>query len=241
MSSHTPLWLSPLDSINTKASLHELLSDEPRSLGINQVRDARVAALALPHVALLSAFVRRLRAQVGQSYDVPYFDPADGGVEADCLFLLEAPGPKAVKSGFVSRNNPDETAKNFFLLNREAGIDRKRTIVWNIVPWYVGSGTKIRPTNAIDLSTARPALSTLLSLLPRLHSIVLVGRKAASERSAIAALAPSARLHAIPHPSPMFVNRSPKNRHVLLVALQQVAANLPSRALSANPSFQATA
>ena len=241
MSSHTPLWLSPPDSINSEATRHELLSDEPRSLGINQVRDARVAALAHSHVALLSAFVRRLRAQVGQSYDVPYFDPADGGVEADCLFLLEAPGPKAVKSGFVSRNNPDETAKNFFLLNREAGIDRKRTIVWNIVPWYVGSGTKIRPTNAIDLSTARPALSTLLSLLPRLHSIVLVGRKAASERSAIAALAPSARLHAIPHPSPMFVNRSPKNRHVLLVALQQVAANLPSRALSANPSFQATA
>ena len=119
--------------------------DAPKSLGITAVRGARVSALELPHVEPLSAFVRNLRAKMGPSYTVPYFDPADGGVQADCLFLLEAPGPKAVKSGFVSRNNPDETAKNFFLLNLEAGIDRERTIVWNIVPWYLGSGTKIRP------------------------------------------------------------------------------------------------
>ena len=167
-----------------------------------------------------------------------------------CLFLLdhyilpvlaEAPGPKAVKSGFVSRNNPDETAKNFLLLNSEAGIDRERTIIWNIVPWYVGSGTKIRPINAIDLLTAAPLLTAFLSLLTRLRSIVLVGGKAASARSAIAALATGAKLHAIPHPSPMFVNRSPTNRLILLAALKQVAANLPSRAVTANPSFQPTA
>ena len=227
--------------VTSNVSRHEMLIDAPKSLGITQIRDARVAALALPHVEPLSAFVCGLRAQMGQSFDVPCFDPADGGVHADCLFLLEAPGPKAVKSGFVSRNNPDETAKNFFLLNSEAGIDRDRTIVWNIVPWYVGSGTKIRPTNAIDLLTAAPALTALLSLLPRLHSIVLVGDKAASARSAIAALATGARLYAIPHPSPMFVNRSPTNRHMLLAALQQVAANLPSRAVTANSSFQPTA
>ena len=178
---------------------------------------------------------------MGPGYEVPYFDPSDGGVYADCLFLLEAPGQKAVKSGFISRNNADETAKNFFLLNSEAGIDRERTIVWNIVPWYVGSGTKIRPANAIDLSTAAPAVTTLLALLPRLHSIVLVGRKAASARSAITALAPGAKLYSIPHPSPMFVNRSPTNRHLLLVALQQIAANLPPRRVTANPSFQPTA
>ena len=215
--------------------------DSPKSLGIAAVRDAKLGALGLPHVEPLSAFVRDLRAQMGPGYEVPYFDPADGGVCADCLFLLEAPGPKAVKSGFISRNNPDETAKNFFLLNSEAGIDRERTIVWNIIPWYIGSGTKIRPANAIDLSTAAPALTALLALLPRLHSIVLVGSKAASARNAIAALAPKAKLHTIPHPSPMFVNRSPTNRQVLLVALQQVAASLPPRPVTANPSFQPTA
>jgi len=164
---------------------------------------------------------------MGPSFEVPYFDPADGGVNAGCLFLLEAPGAKAIKSGFVSRNNADETAKNFFLLNREAGTDRKRTIVWNIVPWYVGSGTKIRPVNVVDVAVAAPALTALLLLLPHLHTIVLVGRKTASSRSAVSALTPHATLYAIPHPSPMFVNRSPANRSALLSALHKVAANLP--------------
>ena len=40
---------------------------------------------------------------------IPHFDPLDGGSNAQVLFLMEAPGPKASASGFVSRNNPDET------------------------------------------------------------------------------------------------------------------------------------
>ena len=52
--------------------------------------------------------------------------PANPGAWALCtdaaiLYLLEAPGRRAIESGFVSRDNPDETAKNFFLLNIEAG------------------------------------------------------------------------------------------------------------------------
>jgi hypothetical protein len=65
--------------------------------------------------------------------------------------LLEAPGGRAVGSGFVSRNNPDETAKNFFLLNQEAGLPRSRTVTWNVVPWYVGSGEKIRAVTDADI------------------------------------------------------------------------------------------
>ena len=33
---------------------------------------------------------------------------------------------KSVGSGFVSRNNPDETAKKFLLLIQEAGLPRAR-------------------------------------------------------------------------------------------------------------------
>jgi hypothetical protein len=67
-------------------------------------------------------------------FDVPDFDPLDGGVNAACLFVLEAPGSRAVGSGFVSRDNPDETAKNWMLLNHAAKMDRRRVAVWNIVP-----------------------------------------------------------------------------------------------------------
>ena len=65
--------------------------------------------------------------------------------------LLEAPGPKAVLSGFVSRNNPDGSAKNFFEFNAQAKIPRKLTVTWNVVPWYIGDGKRIRSANRADL------------------------------------------------------------------------------------------
>jgi uracil-DNA glycosylase len=57
-------------------------------------------------------------------------------------------------------------------------MDRRRTVTWNVVPWYIGSGTKIRAATGTDLGAGRPALVRLLSLLPRLKAIVLLGRKA---------------------------------------------------------------
>jgi uracil-DNA glycosylase len=96
--------------------------DVPKLLGVEAARAERRALLWLDHVAPLTAFVETLRTEVGEEFQIPDFDPWDGGVKAEILFLLEAPGPKAVRSGFISRNNPDETAKNFFLLNQEAGI-----------------------------------------------------------------------------------------------------------------------
>jgi hypothetical protein len=115
------------------------LIDRPQLLGDLTARAARRAQLSEPHVAPLTAFVEALRAEVGPRANISDFDPWDGGVEAEILYLLEAPGPRAVASGFISRNNPDETAKNFFQLNAEAKIPRKRTITWNVVPWYIAS------------------------------------------------------------------------------------------------------
>lgn len=163
-----------------------ILADEPKSLSIAAERETRLAAIRQPNVAPLSDFVERLRSSIGDAYQVPYFDPFDGGVAAECLFLLEVPGPKAIQSGFVSRNNPDETAKNFLLLNRRAGIDRSRTVVWNIVPWYVGTGTKIRPVNTSDIEKSLPSLREVLGLLDHLRVVVLVGRKAAAAHTLVA-------------------------------------------------------
>lgn len=105
--------------------------------------------------------------EVGPDYSIPYFDPLDGGTLATLLYLLEAPGPRAVASGFVSRDNPDETAKSFLLLNQEAGIDRRRTVVWNIVPWYLGDGGRIRAAEVGDTTAGAGSLERLFGLLPR--------------------------------------------------------------------------
>lgn len=201
--------------------------DDPKSLRSAETRAQRLAAIDDHHVAPLTNFVRALRARMGTEYGIPYFDPLDGGTRADCLFLLEAPGPKAIASQFISRDNPDETAKNIFLLCREAGIHRRRSVLWNVVPWYIGTGKKIRPANAGDLGVAAPALVELAALLPALHTVVLLGNKASIAKSSIAELLPQVRVFSGPHPSPMFINRRPEHRAILLDRLREVAGGLP--------------
>jgi len=204
-------------------------ADTPKSLGDPVVRTARRAQLNDVCVAPLTRYVAQLRAWVGGIASIPDFDPWDGGVNAEVLFLLEAPGAKAVETGFISRNNPDETAKNFFLLNQEAGISRERTVIWNIVPWYIGTGTRIRPANPTDIAQGIGPLAELLPLLPVLHAVVLVGKKAGAARSAIAELRPHVRVFDTPHPSPLFINNKPENRGRLLGALKDVGLFLGDR------------
>lgn len=178
------------------------------------------------HMKPLRDFVIRLRREEGERGPIPDFDPWDGGVEAEVLFLLEAPGAKAVRSGFVSRNNPDETAKNFFELTAEAGIPRRCSVIWNTVPWYIGNGSKIRPATAGDITAAAASLARLLDLLPRLKVIVLVGRKAESAEKLILPLRPNIRIVKSPHPSPLFVNRLPENRERILKSFREAATCL---------------
>ena len=201
-----------------------LLGDEPMSLGIPEVRLRRLRALQESHVRPLTTLVRhiRRRRQVGTA--VPFFDPADGGTRAKVLLLLEAPGPKAVASGFVSRNNPDPTAKRFFELNARARLPRHLTVTWNIVPWYLGSAGKIRPARAADIDEAQPYLAKLLDFLPRLEVVLLVGRKAQRSHTLISRLLPSVRILRMPHPGPRVYNTSPASGRAMLRALQKAAS-----------------
>lgn len=203
--------------------------DHPKSLGDSEARTARRSELGASHIAPLTAFVDILRAEMGSDYQIPYFDPWDAGIAAEVLFLLEAPGAKAVASGFISRNNPDETAKNFFQLNLESGISRKRTITWNIVPWYIGSAIRIRPATSDDIRVGVQSLRALLELLPKLRAIVLVGQKAQRGKIHIAQLRPNLRIFESPHPSPLYVNNSPGNRERILAVLRAVAEFLNSQ------------
>lgn len=201
---------------------NERLNDTPKLLGNPSTRTAREAELREPHIAPLTEFVDRLRAEMGSRYQIPYFDPWDGGNVAEVLYLLEAPGAKAVLSGFVSRNNPDESAKNFFQLNEQAGILRRRTITWNIVPWYIGAGSRIRSANSRDIQVGLRFLDSLFDLLPKLRAIVFVGKKAQLASMHVASLRPNVRSFMCPHPSPLFVNHSPLNREKIHV-LREVA------------------
>lgn len=200
--------------------------DYPKSLGSDREREMRQRRLDEPHLAPLSDYVRQIRRDTGLNREIPFFDPFDGGIAARCLYLLEAPGSRAVASGFVSRNNPDESAKNFFELNQAAGIPRTATVVWNIVPWYIGSGQKIRPAGSADLTAGLPYLQQLLRLLPALRAVVIMGQKPAFAEPHIRMARPDVDVIRSKHPSPLYVNNRPGNRGNILRVLQEVAQKL---------------
>lgn len=205
--------------------------DTLKSLGNEQHRLERMARLQEPHIKDISAFVETIRKETNHGDNVPYFDPEDGGIYAECLFLLEAPGPRAVDSGFVSRNNPDCTAANWLDLNEKAGIDRKKTLMWNIVPWYLGENGRIRPAKKADIDAGWKWLLRLLDLLPNLRMVVLVGRKAQrvnkeGRKPYLKDHQPELIVMECFHPSPSFINRKPENYDRVLAALQEVAGAL---------------
>lgn len=70
---------------------------------------------------------------------IPANDPANGqhGDKIDILFVNERPGPTAVKTGFVSPENPDESARRFKrLFEKVFGSKyRKKIFITNAVLW----------------------------------------------------------------------------------------------------------
>lgn len=190
----------------------------PRTLGIPQVRTDRSAMLGEAHVKPLTEFVNDLRRAEGTE-DVPYFDPLDGGIRARCLCLLEAPGPKAVGSGFISRDNPDQTAQNFFRISEEASLPRDQTVLWNIVPWHLGKGAH---PSAADIRKGLCYLDQVMDLLPNLQVVVLLGRKAQEAYQTAEQRKLSDPIECS-HPSPVSVNTHPGSRARILFALQEAA------------------
>jgi hypothetical protein len=164
--------------------------------------------LNLSHMLPLKTFAEKLRRP---GFEVPDFDPADGGVEGKALFLFEKPGPMTVTegrgkrsgSGFISRDNDDPTAEAVFHFMREAEIPRRLTIMWNVIPWWNGTRTVTTP----ELQFGESSLSELLHLLPKLKAIMLVGQKAARAKSycEISGLA----VFTCDHPSPLVRARWP--------------------------------
>jgi uracil-DNA glycosylase len=189
--------------------------DSPYALRHLEEMERRRTMLTLPHMVPLIAYAQQIRAQLGSGYDIPHFDPCDGGINARVLFLLKAPGRKAVGSGFISRNNPDPSAKNLGSLLSQVGLPRNVTLIWNIVPWYIGDAQHIRDVTKADIATALPFVSGLIGLLPRLMAIVLLGGRAQSVKSQLALLT-HARFFDTYNPGLQAMNREPGRRDRVL-------------------------
>lgn len=86
---------------------------------------------------------------------------------------------------------------------------------------YIGSGTRIRAATSTDVAEGTRPLTRLLALLPRLSTVVLVGRKAEKAESQFAP--DRYTVVTCPHPSPLFVNRVPGNRRKILDVFRGLA------------------
>ncbi|MCA9823396.1 MAG: uracil-DNA glycosylase [Dehalococcoidia bacterium] len=187
-------------------------------------RAARLARIDEPHVAGLNAWVRELRRRLPEGDSVPWFDPADGGSNAQILWLLEAPSRRATAahggSGFISCDNNDQTAKNTFETRVEAGVDRSLVVHWNVIPYYIGTASKIRTWERSDILAVQSLLEELAELLPNVKAVIPAGDAA---RAAWYGATPPrwSRLHVahnVPHPSPQNLNTRPGSRERIVEA-----------------------
>ncbi len=205
-----------------------MAGDEPRASRTATVLAERLTHLDDPIVASLNHWVRQLRTRLGSDAIVPWFDPADGGSEARVLWLLEAPGPKATTkrggSGIISCDNNDGAAENTWRTRTEAGVGRHHVVHWNVIPYYLGTSTKIRAWTPGDVANAGPMLAELVSLLPELRSVILGGGAAQSGWRDHKPPGTSTREFPCPHPSVTNVNTRPWVWPMIVEAWRDAAA-----------------
>lgn len=164
------------------------------ALATHAAIEQRRALLSHPVHAPLAAHVAALRATLPGF--VPDMDPLDGGTTARVLLLLEKPGPGAARSGFVSRDNVGPTSAAIAAFLAQAGLPRRDTILWNAAPAWNGTTRVTGP----EVTAGLAHLAMLLSLLPRLETVILVGARAARAEGALRGT--GLRLLRSAHPSP---------------------------------------
>jgi uracil-DNA glycosylase len=94
---------------------------------------------------------------------------------------------------------------------KSAGIPRKSTVSWNLIPGWNGT----RKVTTIELRDGMGRLRELISLLPRLRAVVLVGQKAAKAQSFLEQSRPELVVLISSHPSPLVKAKYPRRWHAI--------------------------
>lgn len=181
--------------------VESVLPTEPKSLKHESNIRHRQSLLTLSHMQPLTAYVENLRKKLGDNVFIPDFDPLDGGINAEFIFLFEKPGPQTDSrnggSGFISRDNNDETAKSVFDFMGQIGLERSRSLLWNTIPAWDDS----RAFKGFHVRDGIKFLDGLLPLLPNLKTIILVGKQAQKARKGLKARGYDVAVS--DHPSPL--------------------------------------
>jgi len=125
----------------------------------------------------------------------------------------------------VSRDNPTGTGRNLARFAEAAGLERRDTVIWNVVPWIVHApGATNRPVRRSEVTAGLALLPELLDVLPALCVVVLSGRPAAAADPVVRAHRPGLPVLQMPHPSPTIVCTSPAIGERIAATLAAAAA-----------------
>jgi G:T/U-mismatch repair DNA glycosylase len=103
---------------------------------------------------------------------------------------------------------------------QQAAIPRELTIIWNVIPWWNGT----RAVTKSELQNGASRVNELIHLLPRLRTVVLVGRKAAAAKSH---LEPTGLpIFTSCHPSPLVRASRPEMWNAIPSEWRKAAASL---------------
>ena len=110
----------------------------------------------------------------------------------------------------VSRDNPTGTARNLTRFLAAAQVERRHTILWNVVPWLIhAEGARNRAPRPAEIAAGLALLPGFLAMLPHLRVAVLSGRVAQRAEPLLRELRPAVAVLTMAHPSPIYVNTSP--------------------------------
>ena len=211
---------------NSETKMIVELPERPRSFANEKARQERAPYIKQPHIRAINELIEEIGSTVG-SPNLPYNDPLFGGVDAELLFVMKAPEADAdpQKSGtrFLSFDNDDDGAANIFNACAQNGIARSRCIAWNICPFPIAGS---RPT-ASDIRRAAPCTRRMISLLPDLKAVVLLGGPAHAgwNDGLLGAKRRSVTVFKGASPSPPGINQ-PKNRSSFEAAIHSAAIRL---------------
>lgn len=193
-----------------------------RSLGFPDEIKKRRNMLNSPHMQPLTSYVESLRKRYPGT-EFPDFDPLDGGVNAEILFLLHRPGGKALLSkggsGFVSRDNDDAVAERIFDLMKKACIPRDKVVLWNYKAGYKNPGE----TEDDSKQYIKVDLQAFKKLIPSLKVVVMVGKEAKRMEEKVKELSLFCCCCNSAMPAPQVQNRYPEMWEQILVNWQCVA------------------
>lgn len=86
-------------------------------------------------IGKLNEWVDEVRYQTDES--IPYLDPDAASKGVRILMLFQDPSNAAEgESGFISKHNNDQTARNYYEATELAGVPYDITLNWNVVPWW---------------------------------------------------------------------------------------------------------